>query len=163
MNFFSNLSMDSIHYLHWVYTIVKWISYSKITFLADQTMIRTTKQDRAGQTLCFLRLCKDNLLSLLSLMLVNGEKWSSFIVQVLNATHAVFLLKGPCTQHSQGFVQRHSSRGKHYSVYRRWNAGCCTGIYLSSLGSKFWLSCFLPLFRPKIVQFSSIPAQFSGD
>lgn len=45
---------------------------------------------------------------------------------------------GPCCQHSQGSVQRHSAGGQHHSLRLRWNAGCCAWLHLPSLGCESW-------------------------
>lgn len=45
---------------------------------------------------------------------------------------------GPCCQHSQGPVQRHSAGRQHHSLRLRWNAGCCAWLHLPSLGCESW-------------------------
>lgn len=49
---------------------------------------------------------------------------------------------GPCSEHSQGSVQRHSAWGKHHSLRLRWNAGCCAWLHLPGLGCESWHPCF---------------------
>lgn len=70
----------------------------------------------------------------------------SIDVIAFNAICLLSLVKGPRSEHPASSVQGHPSRGKHHPLRLRWNAGRCTRLHLSCLGSEFQLPLFLPLY-----------------